>query len=293
MSEQLKAVLSRYLLEPKNFEGKIEELKSFVKNLRESSNEERGKKTGTLIGERVLFIEGHILEFHRHFQAYMLSQGRYSNQKGFYKDFAERLEPYSDLTKPENQQLIDGIVDVSLSTGKVLDNLKLLLSSDRYYPRSENPLELLGDLIVLYIFYKYLAVGASLNILLQIDLVMAQIMFQVAISFSVLNQMGTGKDGSRKGGKKPKRLEGILLAIRKVQEGRKNYSAERLWDVFKKNHKGQRNAIKMKKFKVYFDYKDMKSLEERLHQLSSNGLLESIGRSAFAGYVKEIKASLK
>lgn len=98
------------------------------------------------------------------------------------------------------------------------------------------------------------------------------------------------KTGSE-GGKHKKRLPGILLAIEKLLQDnkRKNYSAERLWEYFEKDHKGKKKALKGKDFKVYFNLKNTSSDEERLFQISRSGIIKSIGRSAFNGYVKEVK----
>ena len=100
---------------------------------------------------------------------------------------------------------------------------------------------------------------------------------------------------SKKGGSVPKRLTVILSAIKKLvtENNRRSYSTERLWRVFEKDHKGEVKAIEIDGFKVYFDYKDLKDLEERICQLSPDGKVKSIGRSAFTGYVKEAKQSLK
>jgi hypothetical protein len=101
------------------------------------------------------------------------------------------------------------------------------------------------------------------------------------------------KNNSRKGGKQPKQLPGILSAVKKIiqDNGQKSYSAERLWLYFEKHHKGKTKAFKINGFKIYFDYKNLVSLEGRIFQVSSNGKAKSIGRSAFAGYVKEAKQS--
>jgi hypothetical protein len=98
------------------------------------------------------------------------------------------------------------------------------------------------------------------------------------------------KKAGRKGGKAPKRLPGILFATEKLlQDNRKKYSAERLWKYFETTYKGEENALKVKNFKVYFDYKNTSSDEERLFQISRSGIIKSIGQSAFNGYVKEAK----
>jgi uncharacterized protein YeeX (DUF496 family) len=103
------------------------------------------------------------------------------------------------------------------------------------------------------------------------------------------------KRSSKKGGSAPKRLPGILSAVNKIiiEDNRKSYSIERLWGVFEKDHKGIKKAIQIDGFKIYFDYKDFKNLEERIFQLSSDGKSKSIGRSAFNGYVKKAKEDLK
>ncbi len=99
---------------------------------------------------------------------------------------------------------------------------------------------------------------------------------------------------SKKGGSVPKRLPGVLSAVKKLitEDNRKSYSTERLWRVLDKDHR-RKKAIKIDGFKIYFDYKDLENLEERIFQLSPDGKVKSIGRSAFTGYVKEAKQSLK
>ena len=99
----------------------------------------------------------------------------------------------------------------------------------------------------------------------------------------------------KKGGSVSTRLPGILLAVKKIlQEGnRTSYSAERLWNFFEEEHMGKKKAITVNAFKIYFKYKDLDSLEGRIVQISPNGENKSIGRSAFTGYVKKAKQSLK
>lgn len=99
----------------------------------------------------------------------------------------------------------------------------------------------------------------------------------------------------QKGGSIPKRLPGILLAVKKIirDNPQKYHSAEFLWNVFEKRHKGRKKAIKIGGFKIYLDYKDLINLEERIFQISSDEKVESIGRSAFSGYVKEAKQPSK
>jgi hypothetical protein len=103
------------------------------------------------------------------------------------------------------------------------------------------------------------------------------------------------KDRGRKGGKQPKLLPGILLAVKKLLQDnkRENYSAARLWKYFEDKNRGKKNAFKINGFKIYFDYKNRNSDEERIFQLSKDQTIKSRGRSAFNGYVKEAKKSLK
>jgi hypothetical protein len=99
------------------------------------------------------------------------------------------------------------------------------------------------------------------------------------------------KRASKKGGTVQKRSSGILSLVKKIVQDntQKSYSAERLWRYFEKHHQGRKNAIEIDGFKIYFDYQNLESLEERLFQLSPDGIMKSIGRSAFGGYVKEAK----
>lgn len=97
------------------------------------------------------------------------------------------------------------------------------------------------------------------------------------------------------GGKMQKRLPGILLAVKQMIQdyNLKSYSAEFLWSIFKKRHKGQNNALIINDFKIYFDYESNNGDKEKLFQLSSDGITKSIGSSAFKGYVKKVKDNLK
>jgi hypothetical protein len=102
------------------------------------------------------------------------------------------------------------------------------------------------------------------------------------------------KTTSSKGGKKPKRLPGILLAVKEmVQDPDVNsFSAERLWKRFEQRHEGKKKAMKIKGFKIFFNG-DNPDGEGRLYQEPSDKDHNFIGRSAFNGYVKEAKQNLK
>lgn len=111
-------------------------------------------------------------------------------------------------------------------------------------------------------------------------------------SLSIIEQK---QKQSSKGGKKEKLLPGIFYSVKKLflDNKRENYSAERLWKYFEDKHKGKKNAFKVNSFKIYFDYKNRNSDEERIFQISKDGIVKSRGRSAFNAYVKAAKKSLK
>lgn len=103
------------------------------------------------------------------------------------------------------------------------------------------------------------------------------------------------KSWAKKGGSASKRLPGILAAIKKVlqEDNRQSYSTERLWEYFERNHKGKKNPVRVGGFKIYFNYKDLNTLEGGIYQISPTGEnAEPRGRSAFTGYVREAKKSL-
>lgn len=113
-------------------------------------------------------------------------------------------------------------------------------------------------------------------------------------SYHTLLLMEQKKERSSKGGKQPKLLPGILSAVVKVILGeREEYSVQRLWDYFETHHKGRSEALKINDLKIYFKYKNRNSVEGQIVQLSKDGAIESRGRSAFTGYVKEAKKTLK
>jgi hypothetical protein len=74
-------------------------------------------------------------------------------------------------------------------------------------------------------------------------------------------------------------------------DNRKSHSAEFLWRLFEQRHNGRKKAFKIDGFKIYF-VEEGGSEKEWLFQLS-DGKIKRIGRSAFGGYVKEAKQSLK
>jgi len=94
----------------------------------------------------------------------------------------------------------------------------------------------------------------------------------------------------RKGGSAPKRLTGILTAIRMLIQDKsvKSHSAEHLWNLFYIRHKGKKKALKVDGFNVYFSYE-----KQCIFQVSSTGDTKHRGRSAFNGYVAEVKKSLE
>jgi hypothetical protein len=103
------------------------------------------------------------------------------------------------------------------------------------------------------------------------------------------------KERSSKGGSAPKHLPGISAAVKTMilDKTITSHSAEFLWRIFEKRHEGRKNALRLKGYKVYFEYKISNNDDERLFQLSSDGSVKSIGRSAFNGYVKEAKKTSK
>ncbi len=106
------------------------------------------------------------------------------------------------------------------------------------------------------------------------------------IDLALKNERGLKRS---KGGSKPKRSQGIMAAIEKILKKQPHLSAERLWSYFEDKHKGQKKALKINGFKVYFKDTEKGEFVERLYQISSDKVPKSIGRSAFAGYVKSAK----
>lgn len=93
-----------------------------------------------------------------------------------------------------------------------------------------------------------------------------------------------------KGGSKNKQLPGIEAAVTRIlQSGKHDFSAERLWRYFEKNHSGRKNDFKVNNYRVFFGSSKKDEDEERLFQISPDKTIQSIGRSAFAGYVKSAK----
>ena len=98
-------------------------------------------------------------------------------------------------------------------------------------------------------------------------------------------------EGRSRGGLASGRLPGILLAVKKILETRRNYSAEKLWKVFEKDYSGKNKAIIVGNYRVFFSKDDPD--KDLLFQLSSDGTSRNIRRSAFQGYVKKAKLDLK
>ena len=98
------------------------------------------------------------------------------------------------------------------------------------------------------------------------------------------------KERSAKGGSAPKRLKGILSAVKKMIQDKplKSDSATKLWNTFRRLHSGINQAILMKGFIVYYD-----SENDNLIQVSSTGKVGRIGERTFKDYVREAKVTLK
>jgi hypothetical protein len=94
-----------------------------------------------------------------------------------------------------------------------------------------------------------------------------------------------------RGGRVPKKLEGIILAIKKVLKKAKRKGALDLWHYFKNNHK-KNNDLQIGEYAIWF-YEDPTGAGENLLYLSDGEKERGISFSAFKRYVREVKKTME
>lgn len=93
----------------------------------------------------------------------------------------------------------------------------------------------------------------------------------------------------RQGGRKPKRLEGILLAIKEVLKEKPDYSIEQLWRYFKKIDRDNPMRIDdgTDRYEIYFDCADGRLCQIQI--LDDEDKEKSIAKKTFIRYTSLVK----
>jgi hypothetical protein len=98
-------------------------------------------------------------------------------------------------------------------------------------------------------------------------------------------------ESSSKGGKASKKKEGIRLAIKEALDKSKVKTAKGLWKYFEINHGGEKHALKVGDYNVWFYKNPTGSGKDLLYQ-DDGGKESTVTFVTFKKYVMEVKKSL-
>lgn len=99
------------------------------------------------------------------------------------------------------------------------------------------------------------------------------------------------KQSSSNGGRSSKKKEGIRLAIKEALGKSKVKTPTGLWRYFKTHHKGEKNALQVDNYYVWFDEDPTDSGKDLLYH-DDGGKKSGIAFVTFKKYVMEVKKSL-
>ena len=92
----------------------------------------------------------------------------------------------------------------------------------------------------------------------------------------------------KKGGRAPKKLKGILMALEEVWKKSPKKDARSLWRFFKKNY-SREDSLEVGGYEIFFDEDPTGRGENFLYQRDENGREKAIGLVTFRRYVSQIK----